>query len=158
MAGIYTRDNIPYSTMLQNAIANRAKAAEREAAYTQSQGKLWGDAVANVGGVIGRAVGGYNNWKGDATTAEEEEAELERLKKELEDYQAQQVAADAQSAQIEHATNLMEGSHPNVVGDYNRNPFDEDFDNPYKLPGDRNANQSDYFNYQMYMNRLFGGH
>ena len=120
MAGIYTRDNINYSTMLQNAIANRAKAAERQAAYIQNQGKLWGDAVANVGSTVGNAVGGYNKWKGDDTTAEAEEAELEMLKKQLEEYQKQQAEADAYHGQVQTATNLMEGYHPNVVGTYSR--------------------------------------
>lgn len=132
MAGIYTRDNIPYSTMLQNAIANRAKAAEREAAYTQAQGKLWGDAVANVGGVIGRAVGGYNNWKGDDATAEAEEAELELLKKQLEEYKAQQAEADAYRGQVQTATNLMQGYHPqdSFTQDMNES-YNQNYFNPY---------------------------
>ena len=73
MAGIYTRDNINYSTMLQNAIANRAKAAEREAAYTQAQGKLWGDTVTNVGKYAGRGYMAYQD------SLDEDEAELNKL-------------------------------------------------------------------------------
>ena len=141
--------------MLQNAIANRAKAAERQAVYTQAQGKLWGDTATNVGNIIGGAVGGYNKWAGDTTTEEAEDAELELLKKQLEQYEAQQAEADAYNGQVETATNLMEGYHPNVVGTYSRASLYDD--NPYKLPGNSNANQSDYFNYQMAMNRLYGG-
>ena len=74
MAGIYTRDNINYSTMLQNAIANRAKAAERQAAYTAAQGKLWGDTATNVGKIAGRGIMSYLD------SIDEDEAELERLK------------------------------------------------------------------------------
>lgn len=155
MAGIYTRDNINYSTMLQNAIANRARAAEREAAYIQNQGKLWGDTVTNIGNMAGRAVGGYNNWKGDTTVEEAEDAELELLKKQLEEYKAQQAEAADYRGQVETATNLMEGYHPNVVGNYSRASLYDD--NPYRLPGNSNANQNDYFNYQMAMNKLFGG-
>lgn len=155
MAGIYTRDNVNYSQMIQNALTNRARNAERQAAYTQAQGKLWGDAVANVGNIVGGAVGGYNKWKGDDTTAESEDAELELLKKQLEEYQKQQAEADAYNGQVQTATNLMEGYHPNVVGTYSRASLYDD--NPYKLPGNSNANQNDYFNYQMAMNRLYGG-
>lgn len=154
---IYTRDNINYSQMLQNAIANRARAAEREAAYEQAKGKLWGDTVTNIGGMIGRGIGGYNAWRGNTTEADEEEAELEMLKKQLEDYQAQQAEADAYNAQVETATNLMKDYRPNN-GTYTRYiPYEEDNDNPYKLPGNINATQSDYVNYLMEMNRLYGG-
>lgn len=155
MAGIYTRDNVNYSQMLQNAIANRARNAERQAQYIQNQGKLWGDTVTNIGNMAGRAVGGYNNWKGDTTVEDEEEAELELLKKQLEEYKAQQAEAAAYNGQVQTATNLMEGYHPNVVGTYSRASLYDD--NPYKLPGNSNANQNDYFNYQLAMNRLYGG-
>jgi hypothetical protein len=74
MAGIYTRDNINYSSMLQNAIANRAKAAEREAAYIQNQGKLWGDTATNVGKYFGRGYMAYQD------SLDEDEAELAQLK------------------------------------------------------------------------------
>ena len=132
MAGIYTRDNINYSTMLQNAIANRAKAAEREAAYIQAQGKLWGDTVTNIGNMAGRAVGGYNNWKGDTTVEDEEEAELELLKKQLEEYQKQQAEADAYRGQVQTATNLMQGYHPqdSFTQDMNES-YNQNYFNPY---------------------------
>ena len=154
---IYTRDNINYSQMLQNAIANRARAAEREAEYTKNKYNIWGDAVTNIGGMIGRGIGGYNAWRGNTTVEDEEEAELEMLKKQLEEYQANQTALDNQRAQVESATNLMKDYRPND-GTYTRYiPYEEDNDNPYKLPGNRNATQSDYVNYLMEMNRLYGG-
>lgn len=132
MAGIYTRDNINYSQMLQNAIANRARAAEREAAYIQNQGKLWGDTVTNIGNMAGRAVGGYNNWKGDTTVEDEEDAELELLKKQLEEYQKQQAEAAAYHGQVQTATNLMQGYHPqdSFTQDMNES-YNQNYFNPY---------------------------
>lgn len=132
MAGIYTRDNINYTSMLQNAIANRARAAEREAAYIQNQGKLWGDTVTNIGNMAGRAVGGYNNWKGDTTVEDEEDAELELLKKQLEEYEAQQAEADAYRGQVQTATNLMQGYHPqdSFTQDMNES-YNQNYFNPY---------------------------
>ena len=132
MAGIYTRDNINYSQMLQNAIANRARAAEREAAYIQNQGKLWGDTVTNIGNMAGRAVGGYNNWKGDTTVEDEEDAELEMLKKQLEEYKAQQAEAAAYRGQVQTATNLMQGYHPqdSFTQDMNES-YNQNYFNPY---------------------------
>lgn len=100
MAGIYTRDNVNYSQMLQNAIANRARNAERQAQYIQNQGKLWGDAATNVGKYLGRGIFATADSMGD-----EDEAELIRLK-ELKAEQEQkayeeeiQKAYDAQVAQ-----------------------------------------------------------
>ena len=132
MAGIYTRDNINYSQMLQNAIANRAKAAEREAAYIQNQGKLWGDTVTNIGNMAGRAVGGYNSWAGDTTVEDEEDAELELLKKQLEEYKAQQAEAAAYRGQVQTATNLMQGYHPqdSFAQDMNES-YNQNYFNPY---------------------------
>lgn len=75
MAGIYTRDNINYSQMLQNAIANRAKAAERQAAYKQAQGKLWGETATNVGKYFGRGIFATAD-----SMSDEDEAELALLK------------------------------------------------------------------------------
>lgn len=76
MAGVYTRDNINYSTMLQNAIANRNAAAQREAAYEQAKGKLWGDTVNNITKYAGRGIMA----SADQYSTDEDEAELERLK------------------------------------------------------------------------------
>lgn len=61
--------------MLQNAIANSAKAAERQAAYKQSQGKLWGDTATNVGKYFGRGIFATAD-----SMSDEDEAELALLK------------------------------------------------------------------------------
>lgn len=61
--------------MLQNAIANRAKAAERQAAYKQAQGKLWGDTATNVGKYFGRGIFATAD-----SMSDEDEAELALLK------------------------------------------------------------------------------
>lgn len=71
---IYNRDNINYSQMIQNAIANRNAAAQRQAAYDQAKGKLWGDTTTNIVKNIGRGV--YET----LDEYDEDEAELERLK------------------------------------------------------------------------------
>lgn len=154
---VYSRDNINYAGMLQNAIANRVANAQREAQYIKDKGTLWGNTVSNVANIAGHAIGGYNSWSGDTSTAAAEDAELKLLKKQLEDYQAQQSAADAYNGQVTTATNLMEGYHPNIIGTYSRASLYDEDDNPYKLPGNSNADQSDYFRYQMAMNRLYGG-
>lgn len=75
MAGVYTRDNINYSSMLQNAIANRNAAAQREAAYEQAKGKLWSDTVNNITKYAGRGIMA----SADQYSTDEDEAELEQL-------------------------------------------------------------------------------
>lgn len=93
MAGVYTRDNINYTGMLQNAIANRNAAAQREAAYEQAKGKLWGDTVNNITKYAGRGIMA----SADQYSTDEDEAELERLlelkrQREIESKYKEQVA------------------------------------------------------------------
>ena len=80
---IYNRDQIPYSTMIQNAIANRNAAAQRDAAYITNFGKIVGGAVDKVGNQIGRGI---------AVSDDEDEAELERLKKLKEQMEQAEIA------------------------------------------------------------------
>lgn len=128
---IYNRDNINYSQMIQNAIANRNAAAQRQAAYDQAKGKLWGETTTNIGNMIGRGIGGYNAWKGDSSVEDAEDAELEMLKKKLEEYEAQQAEADAYHGQVEHATNYMTGYKPMEAS--MSESYNQDYNNPYKL-------------------------
>lgn len=128
---IYNRDNINYSQMIQNAIANRNAAAQRQAAYDQAKGKLWGDTTTNIGNMIGRGIGGYNAWKGDSSVEDAEDAELEMLKKKLEEYEAQQAEADAYHGQVEHATNYMTGYKPMEAS--MSESYNQEYNNPYKL-------------------------
>ena len=95
---IYTRDNINYSQMLQNAIANRARAAEREAQYIQNQGKLWGDTAMNVGKYLGR---GLFATLDSMDSYDDDEAELAELKaqKAYEEQKAKE--EEAKNAEIE---------------------------------------------------------
>lgn len=128
---IYNRDNINYSQMIQNAIANRNAAAQRQAAYDQAKGKLWGDTTTNIGNMIGRGIGGYNAWQGDSSVEDAEDAELEMLKKKLEEYEAQQAEADAYHGQVEHATNYMTGYKPMEAS--MSESYNQEYNNPYKL-------------------------
>lgn len=161
MAGIYTRDNVNYSQMLQNAIVNRARAAERQAAYKQAQGKLWGDTATNVGKYLGRGIFATAD-----SMSDEDEAELARLKEikaeqEQKAYEEIQKAYDAQVEQrnkfdnifanpnygiynpkynkpqgpslSEEGTRSMHGYIPltSYIPNYHNNPYDNETDNPY---------------------------
>lgn len=47
--GIYTRDQIQYANMIQNAMQNRARAIEREGDYIYKTGQNWGNALGEIG-------------------------------------------------------------------------------------------------------------
>lgn len=96
--------------MLQNAIANRNAAAQREAAYEQAKGKLWGDTVNNITKYAGRGIMA----SADQYSTDEDEAELEQLKAQKE----QDAAIAKYREQVEQ-----------------RRAFDKLFDDPYKEYG-----------------------
>lgn len=127
---IYTRDNIPYSTMLQNAISNRNAAAQREAAYEQAKGKLWGDTATNIGKYAGRGLFAALD------EYDEDEAELAKLleEKRLRDEEAERIKANS-----EWASNQMEGYRPlyNMNGyipeeGKMKEAYDSEYTNPYQ--------------------------
>lgn len=129
MAGIYTRDNVNYSQMLQNAIANRARNAERQAQYIQNQGKLWGDAATNVGKYLGRGIFATADSIGDEDEAEL--AHLKEIKAEQEQKAYEEEIQKAYDAQVEQ-----------------RKKFDEIFNNPEKLAKEQ-AERESYINKQI---------
>lgn len=102
---IYNRDNINYGTLIQNAIANRNAAAQRDASYISNFGNIVGGAVSTLGNQIGRGLVSYEEDE-DEAKLKELEAERELLiKKESED-----------------ATKAMEGYRPADVPNYT--PFE----------------------------------
>lgn len=101
---IYNRDNINYGTLIQNAIANRNAAAQRDASYISNFGNIVGGAVSTLGNQIGRGLVSYEEDE-DEAKLKELEAERELLiKKEKED-----------------ADKVMEGYRPAIV---NYTPFE----------------------------------
>ena len=79
--GIYTRDQIQYANMLQNALQNRARAIEREGDNIRGRGQIWGSAVSNIGNTIKDAAFSIASQKHS-----DEQAQLQR------DFQAEQAA------------------------------------------------------------------
>ena len=135
---IYTRDNLNYSQMLQNAIANRAKAAERQAAYKQAQAKLWGDTATNVGKYLGRGIFATADSMSDEDEAEL--AHLQELKAKQEQKAYEEEIKKAYEAQVEQRNKFdnifanpnagvynpslsEEGTEPNVDWYYDCNPY-----------------------------------
>ena len=66
---VYSRDNINYAGMLQNAITNRVAKAQREAQYIKDKGELWGNTVKDVTKTLGRgAMASADMYGGDSAT------------------------------------------------------------------------------------------
>lgn len=123
---VYSRDNINYAGMLQNAIANRVANAQRQAQYIKDKGTLWGNTVKDVTKTLGRgAMASADMYGGDsATTVDEDKAELKQLE-EIQKKYNEQVAQrnkfdeifnnpnyDMAAAQSRIATNEMAGYNP----------------------------------------------
>lgn len=105
--GVYNRDGINYSAMLQNAIANRNAAAQRQAQYLMNKGKLWGDTATNVGKIFGRGLASSYD------ELDEDTAELEKLKREREAIIMEQERLKQERSRL--ASAQMEGYRPSYI-------------------------------------------
>lgn len=63
--GIYTRDQIQYANMIQNAMQNRARAIEREGDRINQTGAIWGGAVKDIGNQISDIAMKYGSYQMD---------------------------------------------------------------------------------------------
>lgn len=79
--GIYTRDQIQYANMLQNALQNRARGIEREGDNLRGRGQMWGSALNTAGNTVKDAL-----FSIAAQQHSDEQAQLQR------DFQAEQAA------------------------------------------------------------------
>lgn len=133
--GVYNRDGINYSAMLQNAIANRNAAAQRQAQYLMNKGKLMGDTATKVGGIFGR---GFAQTY-DELNPDEDEAELEKLKRERDAIIMEQERLKQERSRL--ASAQMEGYEPNdAFLPKLQEHYDQDYTNPYSY-----AMMQDYY-------------
>lgn len=154
--GIYNRDNINYTGMIQNMLASAKHGGDIRANNIRSQGDIWGGAVKNIGSAVGRAYGMYGGNGGMS----EDEIELQKLEKEREELLAQEQAEQErmmkdyskevgmvgnQAAMVDYRPNV-----PNYTGVMGNG-------NPYAIPGNPYATQAEYFQYIQAMNGLYGG-
>lgn len=98
--GIYQRDNINYSSMLDNIIKNRIEKGKELGKLYQDQGKIWGDTARDIGQMVMRAT------------------EYEQAQNELNELKAQKDAAEAQRAKLVNEASQLEQSY------YNPTTFD----------------------------------
>lgn len=97
---VYSRDNINYAGMLQNAIANRVANAQREAQYIKDKGELWGNTVSNVANMFGRGLT-------DFADEQDRQGQIDKMDKRYEDSVQYQKERDAKLYELMALKNKM---------------------------------------------------
>lgn len=145
MQSIYQKDNINYGSLIDSAIKNRIDTIKRERDYREEMIK----GIQQGIGVLGRYAD--EKWGGNLSDAE---IEREKLIKENEDIynNYSDYMSESNSTGTDYWTNQYQDYKPNVI---EQSRVENPEGNAYALPGDRNANQSDYFNYIQAMNGIY---
>lgn len=168
--GIYDRDNISYSNLLDNALKNRLEKAYRESNRIEQMAKNRGQAAKDIASTIGKGLDYYQAYK--------ESTELEDKLKELEDKKEQAIRDNSKLEQdYYNPTSFNYQSRFNTTSTPNRsysasndwmvhaNPnnyyevskFEDNGNgNPYAIPGNPNATKEEYEEYVKYMNTIYG--
>lgn len=151
--GIYNRDNINYTGMIQNMLTNANRGGQLRADNIRKQGDIWGNAISKAGSTVANAY----LWN-DMNMTEEEQL-LAQKKAEAEALRQQEAAHAAKMMQDYSKDVGMVGNEatyanyrPNVAGNYSRTVT-----NPYAIPGNPYATQEEYIKYLQAMNGIYGG-
>ena len=118
--GIYTRDQIQYANMLQNALQNRARAIEREGDNLRGRGQMWGSALNTAGNTIKDAafsIASYQHGDEQAQKQRDFTAEQAALRaKESMERQAAQEKFQAQQNELnrQNTINIAKENKANV--------------------------------------------
>lgn len=174
--GIYQRNNIDYGNMLANMISNAERGGKIRADEAKAQGDIWSKFTEDTGSLIGKGLDYYQAYKegnalDEALAAKEAERDTlirEASNQEQEyynpttfDYQARNNTTALPNRSYREPNTDWYVPLLNETNEYEIEDIlaDEEAkkNNPYALPGDPNATQSDYFNYIMAMNNMFGG-
>lgn len=99
--GIYTRDQIQYANMIQNALQNRARDIERKYDALAKRGEMYGNAARNIGNTISDAFMKYATYADnqEAAQAQRDFQASEALKRAKEQKEAQEAQRKFQEEQ-----------------------------------------------------------
>ena len=131
---IYNRDNIPYQSMIDSMIRNRAEKGKLMGDNWRRQGDIWGGFVKDTGALAGRTM--------DALQAQEESPE--NILKKLEEELAEAKAYEKWNTKPE---GLLDRAYAEYAADALLDRTREH--NPYAIPGNAGANMTDYLLYRM---------
>lgn len=112
--GIYTRDQIQYANMIQNALQNRARDIERKYDAFAKRGEMYGNAARNIGNTISDAFMKYATYADsqEAAQAQRDFQAAEALKR----AQEQKAAQEAQRQWQEEQNRLSRESTERIAG------------------------------------------
>lgn len=149
MAGIYNRDNIQYGSLLDAMLNRRAQRLKEEQELNNQRTQHIVEGLKMLGRTAAMAYGGSG--------AAAELSQLEAQKAAL--IEAEQQKAAEQMADY---TKAVPDNYSSIVGStsYGQTGYAPTYGreaNVYALPGNSNANQSQWLNYQLAMNKLLGG-
>lgn len=161
--GIYNRDNVDYSSMIDNAIRNRLHTAERDADRIEERAKIKADAAKDMASSFSRAM--------DYVQYESEQKALEKKLKDLEDRREyiRNAYTQSQDYQPYTATNeykaskYMSGYKPsyetNEVVKCNTTPSTYIIDDAKTkwLQANPGMTEEDYEKFVEYQNSIYGG-
>lgn len=160
---IYNRDNINYSSMIDNAIRNRLHTAERDADRIEDRAKIKSQAVKDMASTFARGM--------DYLQYDNEQKALEKKLKDLEDRRDYIRNAYAQSQDYKpysttdeyKASEYMKGYKPsydtNEVVKYNTQPSTYLIDEAKTkwLQAHPGMTEEDYEKFVEYQNSIYGG-
>lgn len=112
--GIYTRDQIQYANMIQNALQNRARDIERKYDALAKRGEMYGNAARNIGNTISDAFMKYATYADsqEAAQAQRDFQAAEAVKR----AQEQKEAQEAQRKWQEEQNRLSRESTERIAG------------------------------------------
>lgn len=156
---IYNRDNINYSSMIDNAIRNRLHTAERDADRIEDRAKIQAQTVKDMASTFARGM--------DYLQYDNEQKALEKKLKDLEDRRDYIRNAYAQSQDympaLPYSTTdeYMKGYKPNVI-EYSRTPVtqyanDDEHIKTKWLQAHPGMSEEDYEKFVEYQNSIYGG-
>ncbi len=154
--GIYNRDNINYSSMIDNAIKNRLHTAEREADRIEERAKIKADAAKDMASTFARGM--------DYIQYESDKKELEKKLKDLEDRRDYIRNAYTQSQDYKpysttneyKASEYMSGYKPNAISKYPSTYIIDDAKTKW-LQANPGMTEEDYDKFVEYQNSIYGG-
>lgn len=112
--GIYTRDQIQYANMIQNALQNRARDIERKYDAFAKRGEMYANTARNIGNTISDAFMKYADYSNaqEAAQAQRDFQTSEALKR----AQEQKAAQEAQRQWQEEQNRLSRESTERIAG------------------------------------------
>lgn len=157
---IYNRDNINYSSMIDNAIRNRLHTAERDADRIEDRAKIRTQTVKDMASTFARGMD-YLQYDNEQKALEKKLKDLEDrrdyIRHNLQDYNQWQPTDEYK------ASEYMKGYKPNVI-EYSRTPvttpvtqYATQYAKTKWLQAHPGMTEEDYEKFVEYQNSIYGG-